>query len=381
MNYDIAVIAGDGIGPEVTGQAVKVLNSAVKRFGFSLKLNELPYGANHYLKTGIILPEAALSEIGAAKAVLLGAVGDPRVPMGPLEQELLLALRFHFDLYLNLRPAKSFPNVKTPINTFPQDKTLDLLVVRENTEDFYMGLGGQGQGSFNSTLTAKRKLYSLECAVDLKTNPKIELAVGMGILTAPAIRRITGKACEMALDRGENRIHLATKANALPQFYGFWNEQVNLAAKDYPTIKLISMNIDNMCYQLPRAPLDFGVILCPNLFGDIVSDLASSLIGGLGLSPSANIGDGVSMFEPVHGSAPDIAGTGRANPLAAILSVALMLKHLGEIEAAKAVEAAVTGYLQEGQSLPFEVGGEATVEKVGQIIAQRLEDELDPGVN
>ncbi|MDR1111183.1 MAG: isocitrate/isopropylmalate dehydrogenase family protein [Deltaproteobacteria bacterium] len=374
MDYDIAVIAGDGIGPEVTGQALKALKAAASRFGFGLRLNELPYGANHFLATGQILPEEALSEIGSARALLLGAVGDPRVPMGPLEQELLLALRFHFDLYANLRPAKSWPQAKVPINTVPPGKDLDILVVRENTEDFYMGLGGRGQGGWSGQISAKRGQYLLSGQVGLRVDPGRDMAVALGILTAPAVERIARKAFGLATLRGDGHIHVASKANAVPQLYGFWDEQVGLAARDYPGISPRRMNVDNLCYQLPRAPMDFGVILCPNLFGDIVSDLASSLIGGLGLSPSANIGDGLSMFEPVHGSAPDIAGTGRANPLASILSGALMLGHLGEGEAAAAIEGAVREYLREGQDLPFEIGGQAGFEQVGQLVAQRISD-------
>ncbi|MDR3135099.1 MAG: isocitrate/isopropylmalate dehydrogenase family protein [Deltaproteobacteria bacterium] len=378
MNYDIAVIPGDGIGPEVTDQALKVLNAASESYGFSFRANTLPYGANHYLKTGEILPEGGFSEILDARAILLGAVGDPRVPMGPLEQELLLALRFRLDLYLNLRPAKSFPNVKVPINTIPPGESLDILVVRENTEDFYMGIGGRGIGGYNGKVNVKRALYSLSGDVSLSValNGEVdkEMAMSLGVLTAPAIDRVAAKAFQLAKERGESHIHLASKANALPQFYGFWDERVNLVAKNYPSIGLKRMNIDNLCYQLPRAPIDFGVILCPNLFGDIVSDLASSLIGGLGLSPSANVGDRVSMYEPVHGSAPDIAGTGKANPLAAILSGALMLNGLGEAKAAKAIEDTVRDYLAKGINMPFELGGQAPVDLVGSMLANSLRE-------
>ncbi|MDR0354593.1 MAG: isocitrate/isopropylmalate dehydrogenase family protein [Deltaproteobacteria bacterium] len=372
MDYDIAVIPGDGIGPEVVHQALEVMRAASERFGFGLKLNILPYGANYYLNTGEILPADAFNQIAAAKALFLGAVGDPRVPMGPLEQELLLALRFHFDLYMNLRPAKTFPNVKVPINTIPEGKSLDILVVRENTEDFYMGLGGRGQGRLSFPVKVKRSKYNLAGAIDLKIEPDKEAAVAIGLLTAPSVARIARRAFEFAEKRSEKKLHLASKANAVPQLYGFWEEKIHLIAKDFPKIALTRMNIDNLCYQLPRAPLDFGVILCPNLFGDIVSDLASSLIGGLGLAPSANVGDGLCMFEPVHGSAPDIAGTGRANPLAAILSGAMMLEHLGENEAGLAISKAVETFLSEGQSLPMEIGGTGSVEEVGKIIAAKV---------
>ncbi|MDR2387545.1 MAG: isocitrate/isopropylmalate dehydrogenase family protein [Deltaproteobacteria bacterium] len=373
MDYDISVIPGDGIGPEVVGQALKVMNKAAQRFGFGLKINQLPYGANHYLKTGVILPEEAFSELSSTKAMLLGAIGDPRVAMGPLEQELLLALRFRFDLYVNLRPAKSFPNVKIPINTVPDGEILDLLVVRENTEDFYMGLGGLGQGGYQGSIKAKRGLYHLEGSVKIDLSPKTDLAFSLGLISAPAAQRVAEKAFTLAKQRGAKHLHVASKANAVPQLYGFWDEQVNQVAKNHPDIALKRLNVDNLCYQLPRAPMDFGVILCPNLFGDIVSDLASSLIGGLGLAPSANLGDHLAMFEPVHGSAPDIAGTGKANPIAATLSGSLLLNHLGQSQAAQAIERAVKDYLSQGLDLPFELGGQASVEKVGQILSLALE--------
>ncbi|MDR0622675.1 MAG: isocitrate/isopropylmalate dehydrogenase family protein [Deltaproteobacteria bacterium] len=393
MDYDIAVVPGDGIGPEVIDQALRVLTAAGSRFGFGLKLNEFPYGANHYLKTGVILPESAFSELAACKAILFGAVGDPRVPMGPLEQEFLLAIRFRFDLYVNLRPAKSFPKTKVPINTIPEGQGLDILVVRENTEDFYMGLGGRGLGGFEGSFQAKRRLYGL--TGDLKfqaapnghpTGPQAgqtagqaanrpqdeEFAFSLGLLSATGCRRIAAKAFEFAKSRGDKALHVASKANAVPQLYGFWDAKVNEVAANYPDVALKRMNIDNLCYQLPRSPMDFGVILCPNLFGDIVSDLASSLIGGLGLAPSANLGDDFAFFEPVHGSAPDIAGTGKANPLAAILSGALLLRYLGETQAAEAIEGEVQAYLAKGADLPFELGGQTPVEKVGQILTAAI---------
>ncbi|MDR1298042.1 MAG: isocitrate/isopropylmalate dehydrogenase family protein [Deltaproteobacteria bacterium] len=373
MEYDIAVIPGDGIGPEVTGQALKVMEAAGRRFGFGLRCNVLPYGASHYLATGEILPASALAEIGSAKALLLGAVGDPRVPMGPLEQELLLAVRFHFDLYLNLRPARSLPRVRIPLRSLEQGQKIDLLVVRENTEDFYMGLGGRGMGDLRLPVKCRRGNYDLAGDINVKLTPETEAAVALGVMTAPGVARITKKAFELAAKRGEKNIHVAGKANAVPSLYGFWDEKVALEAKKHRGMTFTRMNIDNLCYQLPRAPLDFGVILCPNLFGDIVSDLASALIGGLGLSPSANIGDGLCMFEPVHGSAPTIAGTGRANPLAAILSGALLLENLGETEAAQAVDAAVTGYLTHSPSLPYEIGGSSPTGQVGQTITGMVE--------
>jgi 3-isopropylmalate dehydrogenase len=356
-SYQVAVIPGDGIGPEVTAQARKVMEAALQVSGKKIAWKEFPFGANYYLAHAEVLPQGALEDIGAADALLLGAVGDPKVPPGPLEQELLLALRFHFDQYLNLRPAKIFPNVPLPI-ILQNPNDLDIAVVRENTEDFYMGLGGRlkdPQNTFN--LNVRRRQYDFSSVLQAQFTPSVKAAFSLGLLTEPAIRRITLKALEITRSRGEKSLVIATKANALPQFYGFWDQITQNTAQEFPDILVTMMNVDNLCYQLPRAPKSFGVILCPNLFGDIVSDLISAMAGGLGLAASGNIGDSLSMFEPVHGSAPDIAGSGRANPLAAILSGAMLLDHLKLPFESSVITKAVTLYLSSGQNLPIELGG------------------------
>jgi 3-isopropylmalate dehydrogenase len=263
--------------------------------------------------------------------------------------------------------------VPTPIKLDPQ-KPLDIVVVRENTEDLYMALGGQGLGQIKTQLSAKRFLYDFSADLDLNIKPSTEVAFTLGLLTEPAITRITTKACNLAIERGESTIHIASKANALPHFYGFWDKITSKVVLSFPKLSLKRLNVDSLCYLLPRSAQDFGIILCPNLFGDIVSDLVSALAGGLGLAASANIGDNFSMFEPVHGSAPDIAGTGRANPLATILSASMMLDHLGESRAAQAVFQAVYDYLATEKEFPFELGGMATVSTVGTLVANKLKN-------
>ncbi|MDR2456027.1 MAG: isocitrate/isopropylmalate dehydrogenase family protein [Deltaproteobacteria bacterium] len=371
MNYEIAVIPGDGIGPEVVAEALKAVRLASSIFGFAIKEKTLPFGGGYYLKNKVVLPPGALDEMGAADALLLGAVGDPQVPPGPLERELLLELRFHFDQYLNLRPAKSLPGVPLPIILKP-GAAIDIMVVRENTEGFYMGLGGRIKaGRHKEPTGTKRRLYALSGEVDLRLDPPVDGAFAMGMLTAPAIDRVAVKAFELARARGDSKIHVATKANALPAYYGFWDEEVLKTAQRYPEIQPVRINIDNLCYQLPRNPAPYGVILAPNLFGDIVSDLLSALSGGLGMAASGNIGDSLCMFEPIHGSAPVLVGTGRANPLAAILSSAMMLEHLGQREAAEAVREAVVGALNSGE-LPIELGGKAPCPRVGELVVEAL---------
>ena len=370
--YLLGVLPGDGIGPEVVGQARRAAEAAAAAFGFELKWREFPFGAGYYLKHGLVLPPSALDDMGETDALLLGAVGDPRVKPGPLEQELLLALRFHFDQYLNLRPARNFPGAPTPV-PLPDGCRLDSVVVRENTEDFYMGLGGRGHGTLETSLAARRGLYELTGQLTLKLEPMAEAAASVGLLTRPGVARITRRAGELARYRGEKKLTVATKANAVPQLYGFWNEVTReTAASEFPDLALDYQNVDALAYLLPRQHGEFGVILCPNLFGDIISDLLSALAGGLGLAASGNIGDGLSMFEPVHGSAPDLAGTGRGNPLAAILSVALMLRHLREASAAEALETAVADYLA-GPDKPWELGGCDSTEAVGAKVAARLD--------
>ncbi|MDR1084551.1 MAG: isocitrate/isopropylmalate dehydrogenase family protein [Deltaproteobacteria bacterium] len=372
MVYRVAVLPGDGIGPEVTAQARKVMNKAALITQNELLWQEFPFGAEYYLAHNVVLPPGALNDIGAYDALLLGAVGDPKVPPGPLEQELLLALRFHFDQYLNLRPALSFPNVPLPC-PIPPDRTINIAVVRENTEDYYMGLGGLTENPADSfNLSAPRKLYSFKATLNTCVSPETKAAFSLGLLSEPGIRRITQKALTLTKARGEKSLTVATKANALPQYYGFWDKITRSEAEKCPDIRVNLMNVDNLCYQLPRDPLAFGVILCPNLFGDIVSDLVSALAGGLGLAASGNIGDSLSMFEPVHGSAPDIAGTGKANPLAAILSGAMLLEHLKLNEAARLITKAVAEYLAGGLYLPLELGGPADTDRVGTAVADLI---------
>ncbi|MDR2460584.1 MAG: isocitrate/isopropylmalate dehydrogenase family protein [Deltaproteobacteria bacterium] len=371
--YSIAVIKGDGIGPEVIDEALKVLALVGQIYGMDIFCEEFPFGAGYYLEHKEVLPKSAFDDLGAHQAILLGAIGDPRVPMGPLEQELLLALRFHFDQYMNLRPAKSWPGVSQPL-ILPEGRDIDILVVRENTEDFYMNLGGSFEGTTSKNFQLSRSLYQGKIALNIELDPKRKAAYSLGMLSYEGTRRISLKAFQFAIGRGESFIHVATKSNALPHIYGFWDEVVAKCQGDFPSLDARRMNVDNLAYQLARNPQNFGVILCPNLFGDIISDLTAGLIGGLGLAPSGNIGESLSMFEPVHGSAPDIKGTGRANPLAAILSVALMLSHLGEPLAAKTIEMAVGNYLSQSPkpAFPKELGGDADTRKVGELVLAEI---------
>ncbi|MDR0764695.1 MAG: isocitrate/isopropylmalate dehydrogenase family protein [Synergistaceae bacterium] len=375
--YRIAVVAGDGIGPEVIEEARLTVEAAASLESASIEWIDYPFGAAHYLEKNEILPETALAEMGEADALLLGAIGSPQVKSGIPERGILLKIRFVFDQYINLRPAKSLPNVPTPV---PLDgKTMDSVVIRENTEDLYMGLGGIydgiSDGSFETALDLERGGYSLRGKLSLSISPNMPFAVQAALNTSLGVERITRYACRTTIARGEGKLAIVTKSNAAPALYGFFEDTAKRVIEtEYPSVKWETVNVDALCYHLVRDPLAYGVLLCPNLFGDIVSDLQAGLAGGMGAAAGANIGDGLSMFEPVHGSAPDIAGTGRANPIAAILSGALLLRHLGLEKSADAVEKAVRGYLSSspGSEFPFEFGGGFSCREVGGAILKRI---------
>lgn len=368
--FSIAVIAGDGIGPEVIAEAKKTTDVAGEKYGLSFEWADYPFGAGHYLKTGEILPGRALSMFGEHDAMLMGAIGAPEVKPGILERGILLALRFLFDQYVNLRPARSLPNVPTPVDV---GKGMDSVVVRENTEDLYMGLGGvTSSGEMNLPLDLERGDYSLRGSLSLSTAPEMPFSAQVAINTRHGVARITRYACEAAKKRKENRVTIVTKANAAPYLYGFFEDIAKeVMDSEYKGMAYDTVNVDALCYHLVRSPQAYGVLLCPNLFGDIISDLQAGLAGGLGTAAGGNIGDGISMFEPVHGSAPDIAGTGKANPIAAILSSAMMLRHLELDEPAAAIEAAVSEYLEKTpkHDFPVEFGGNALCAHVGDAIA------------
>lgn len=366
-NFKIAVLAGDGIGPEVIAEARRAVDAAASRDGASMEWVDYPFGATHYLKTGEILPESAIGEMARCDAMLEGAIGAPEVKPGILERGILIELRVRFDQYINLRPARSLPNVPTPV---PLSGKLDSVVVRENTEDLYIGIGEVTKsGRATSPIDVERGTYRLRGTFDLVMMPNKPYAVQLAVNTKPGVERVARYACELARSRGEDRVTVVSKSNAVPQMYGFFEQTTKeLMASDFPELKYGMVNVDAVCYHLARDPRAYGVLLCPNLFGDIVSDLQAALAGGLGTAAGANIGAGLSMFEPVHGSAPDIAGTGRANPIAAMLSGALMLDHLGMGQSARRIQDAVDRYL-EGASkdaMPYEFGGSTSCRDIGE---------------
>jgi len=317
-SFNLAVIPGDGIGPEVVGEGLKVLDAVAKKYDLAFNKTNYELGAAYWHKTGETLPDSVLAELAKSDVILLGAVGDPTVPSGVLERGLLLKLRFAFEHYINLRPAKLFPGVISPITN---NKGIDFVVVREGTEGLYVGAGS---------------------IKDEGTNK--ELAIEESINTYKGIERVIRDAFNRAKIRPRKKLTLVHKNNVLTRAGGLWTRVFNEVAKDFPDVTTDYLHVDAASMFFVTNPERFDVVVTDNLFGDIITDIAAAICGGIGLAASGNInptGAFPSMFEPVHGSAPDIAGKNLADPTATVLSIAMMLNHLGEGKAASDVEAAV----------------------------------------
>jgi 3-isopropylmalate dehydrogenase len=346
--HDIAVLAGDGIGPEVTREAIKVLAAAGDVHGFKFRTEEMPYGADHFLATGETFPDSALRAAHDFDAVFLGAIGDPRVETGMLERAIIAGLRFGLDLYVNLRPVRLYDARFCPLkDRGPED--LDFIVVRENTEDAYAGLGGI-----------------------LKKGTAHEVAVQEMIYTRDGVERVIRYAYDLCRKRAKHkRLTLVDKANAI-RAQDIWTRTFAEVGLEYDDIKQDHAYVDAACMWMVKNPDWFDVIVTTNLFGDIVTDLGAQLVGGMGIAASGNIHPGrVSMFEPIHGSAPKYAGKNTANPLAAICAAGMMLDHLGETAAAVAVEEGVRALLTSGRVKSLSAGTVPT-DQLGDMVAAEV---------
>ncbi len=345
----IAVIDGDGIGGEVTAEAVRVLEAASEQFDLALAFRHWDLGAERYLREGITITDDEFAELSdTADGILLGALGDPRVPSNVHARDILLGLRFRLDLYVNFRPSYLLHPRLCALRGF-EDRPIRLDVFRENTEDLYADLGGR-----------------------FRPDTVNEVAIQESIHTAFGVARIVRAAFEHAQTRGRNRVTLVDKANAMPAAGRLWRRIFDEVGSDFPSIRQDKMYVDAIAMDLVRRPDQYEVIVTSNLFGDILSDLAAEITGGLGAAPSANIHPGrIGLFEPVHGSAPDIAGEGIANPLGAIRSAALMVQHLGHVEAGTAIEEASRASVLEGVSTP-DLDGSHTTAEVGTWVANRI---------
>lgn len=344
---DLAVIAGDGIGPEVTAEARKVLKAALTKDGIEVDETEYPFGAGHFLGTGKILDDADLEELRKHDAILLGAIGgdpaDPRLAGGLVERGLLLKLRFAFDHYVNLRPAALMPNATSPL---ANPGAIDFVVVREGTEGPYVGNGGS-----------------------IRTGSAQEIANETSVNTAFGVERVVRYAFELAASRPRKRLTLVHKKNVLVHAGVMWQRIVNEVAAEYPQITVDYLHVDAATIFLVTDPARFDVIVTDNLFGDILTDLAAAVTAGIGTAASGNLnpsGEFPSMFEPVHGSAPDIAGQQKADPTAAILSTAILARTLGHEAAAERIERACR------EDLAARADAVRTTSEIGDAIAARL---------
>ncbi|NAZ82010.1 3-isopropylmalate dehydrogenase [Kineococcus sp. R8] len=341
----LAVIPGDGIGTEVTAEALKVLHAVLDGTGQSVETTEYDLGARRWHATGEALPDSVLAEVRGHGAVLLGAVGDPSVPSGVLERGLLLKLRFELDHYVNLRPSTLFPGVPTPLG---DPGAVDFVVVREGTEGPYVGNGGA-----------------------LRVGTPHEIATEVSVNTAYGVERVVRDAFRRAQARPRRTLTLVHKHNVLVHAGHLWRRTVETVGADFPDVAVDYLHVDAATIFLVTNPSRFDVIVTDNLFGDIITDLAAAITGGIGLAASGNINPdrtAPSMFEPVHGSAPDIAGKQLADPTAAVLSVAMLLDHLGLEAASRRVDGAVTADLARRAS--GEVRGPRSTATVGDALAE-----------
>ena len=348
QSYRIAVIPGDGIGKEVVPEGMRVLEAAGARFGFEFDWDEFPWSCETFAETGRMMPEDGLDQIRGHDAIFLGAVGFPGVPDHVSLWGLLIPIRRAMNQYVNLRPVRLLAGVTSPLAGRTAED-IDFVVVRENVEGEYSEIGG--------------RLYE---------GTDAEMVVQESIFTRKGVDRIMRYAFDLAASRADKHLTSATKSNGIIHTMPFWDERFRAAAADYPDIRTDQYHIDILCAHFVQHPDWFDVVVGSNLLGDILSDLGPAVAGSIGIAPSANINperEFPSMFEPVHGSAPDIAGKGIANPIGQVWSGAMMLDHLGQGEAAKAVEAAIEAVLVDKELLTPDMGGKATTGELGKAIA------------
>ncbi len=348
-SHQIGVIGGDGIGPEVTAEAVKVLETVSRADKFQLHFAHYPHGTDHYLETGELFPDAVLEDVRRKDAVLLGAIGDPRVEPGLVERPIIMGMRFGFDLYVNLRPIKLFAEHLCPLKG-KTPKDIDIVVIRENTEDLYAGIGGI-----------------------LKKGTPDEVAIADMIFTRKGCERAVRYAFEVARKRnGRKKVTLVDKANAI-RAMDIWTRTFAEVGAEYPDVERDHAYIDAACMWMVKNPEWFDVVVVSNIFGDILTDLGAMVQGGMGIAASGNIHPGqVSMFEPIHGSAPKYRGKNVANPLGAIMAGAMMLDHIGHPASAKRIEDAVANLLVTRAIASVGADSGLSTQQVGDMVCKEI---------
>jgi tartrate dehydrogenase/decarboxylase / D-malate dehydrogenase len=348
--YRVAVIPGDGIGKEVVPEGIAVLEAAAKRFGFAFDWRHFDWSCERYVKTGRMMPEDGIAQLKSFDAIFLGAVGHPNVPDHVSLWGLLIPIRRSFLQYVNLRPVRLFDGIETPLRNWKAGE-IEFKIVRENVEGEYSNIGG--------------RIYQ---------GTEEEMAIQQTVFTRRGVTRVIRYAFELAR-KSKKHLTSATKSNGIIFTMPFWDECFNEIAAEYPDVRTDNYHIDILTAHFVRHPDWFDVVVGSNLFGDILSDLGPAVVGSIGIAPSANLNperDFPSMFEPVHGSAPDIAGKGIANPIGQIWSGAMMLRHLGEAKVADAVEAAIADVLAKRRVRTPDIGGNASTKDLGQAVAAAL---------
>jgi 3-isopropylmalate dehydrogenase len=371
--YKIAKMPGDGIGPEIVAEGVKVIEKAAELNNFNIDWTEYDNGAEKYLKTGELITEETLKEIkDTCKSIYLGALGDPRCKPGILEKGILLKTRFYFDQFVNLRPIKLLEGVDCPLKG-KTSKDIDFTVVRENTEDFYVGIGNRAQpGNTKQSLEVVRDMWNVKFNLDIENSD--EIAYQIGVMSKNGADRVIKYGFELAKKQNTDTAYFVDKANVLSDIYSFWRERVVEIGKSYPKIKPEYMFVDAITMWFVKNPEWFKVVTTPNMFGDIITDLGAMIQGGLGLAPGGNINPaGISMFEPIHGSAPKYKGMNRANPLATIWAGAMMLDEIGEANAHNQIVDAIQEVLKEGKIKTKDLGGTNTCSDMGDAVKAKLQ--------
>lgn len=372
--YKVAAIGGDGIGPEIVDAGKVVLDAAGEKYGFDIDWTDFDIGADRYLETGELLTEEDLKALDAFKSIYFGSIGDDRVRPGILEKGILLGLRFHFDQYINLRPVRMLAGTRTPPLAGKGPDDINFLVVRENTEDFYVGIGSRFKGKEHRDLEVIRDIYSIKFGLDVESDSE-EIAYQIGVISREGSARVMEYAFDAAMKRN-HKVASVDKANVLSDVYGLWRDVFTETAARYPEVTTEFTFVDAITMWFVKNPPEwFDVVVAPpNMFGDIITDLGAMIQGGLGLAPpGGNINPkGTSLFEPIHGSAPKYKGMNRANPpIATIWAGSLLLDDLGEPEAAAGVLAAIEQSIAAKQTT-VDLGGSLGTREAGAWIADAV---------
>ena len=349
--FNVALIPGDGIGQEVVPEGVRVLEALAARHGFEVKFEAFPFGCQYYLKHGVMMPADGLEQLGNFDAILLGAVGDRNVPDHVSLWGLLIPIRRHFQQYVNLRPVRLLPGIRSPL-AGRKAEDIDFYIVRENNEGEYSQIGG--------------RLYE---------GTELETVIQESVFTRRGVDRILCYAFELAQSRPKKHLTSATKSNGIIHTMPFWDERFQAMSKEFPDVTVDQYHIDILSAHFVQHPDWFDVVVASNLFGDILSDLGPAVAGGIGIAPSANLNperNYPSMFEPVHGSAPDIAGKGIANPIAILWSVVMMLDFFNQDDASKALMGAIEAVTAEGQALTPDLGGQTGTTEFADAVLEKM---------